>query len=61
MFKIVSSSDCNNITQLVPYFACKKLNDQDFDVDKYFLKYSVFQYSSKDLVKEKYKEFIDNW
>jgi hypothetical protein len=61
MFNVISSFDCNNITQLVPYFACKKINNQNFDVDKYFLKYSVFQYSSKDLVKNNYKKFIEKW
>lgn len=53
--------DCRWLNDIITYFACKKIINKDFDVNNYFLKYTILQRSNKDMVKNYYLKVIDKW
>lgn len=58
--KISKNDNCNNLN-IIKYLSCKKLNDKNFNVEDYLLKYKTLEYSNQDIVRKYYLDILNNW
>lgn len=55
-----NNTDCTNDSFSL-YLACKKILDENYDVEKNFLYYSRLEASNKEFIKINYKDIIKYW
>lgn len=61
LFQDITNNLCSGNYNFINYLACKKINNKNFDVDDYFLKYKILEYANLTIVNINYEEIIKYW
>ncbi len=58
--KLYKKEDCKDLS-IIRYLSCKKIQNKEFDVEKYFIKYSVLENSDLNIVENNVERIIKHW
>lgn len=57
----IKNNNCSLNSEIIQYLICKKIENKNFDVYKYYIKYKILETSNKTIVKTNYKEILKHW
>jgi len=60
LYKNIYNKKCKQ-KYIIHYMICKKILNENFNWEKYYIKYKILEYSNNNLIKNNYKQILNFW